>query len=129
VQRRRRAASRASARADGWWIGRRAAFERSIEPARQHARGGGDMAGLARVRGAGERQLRRSEAIAVGGAAFDQRQRLQRLDRRARIDRALDVALRQHAATVGIDHRHRAAMPAFDQPAAQDFDQDGIAHC
>ena len=50
---------------------------------------------LAAVRGAGQRQLLRAEAVAVGRAALDQRQRLQRLDRRARIDRPLDVAQRQ----------------------------------
>ncbi len=80
------------------------------------------------MRGAGQRQLLRAEAVAIGSAAFDQRQRLQRLHRRARIDRPLDVAERQHAAAVGVDHRDRAGVPAFDQRAAQDLDQDGITH-
>ena len=64
-----------------------------------------DMAGLAAVRRAGERQFLVAEAEAVGRARFDQRQRLQRLDGRARKDRPLDVAERQHRAAVGIDHR------------------------
>ena len=81
------------------------------------------------MRGAGQRQLLGAEAVAVGGAGFDQRQRLHRLDRRARIDRPLDVAQRQHRAAVGVDHRDRAAMPAFDQRAAQDLDQNRITHC
>ena len=86
------------------------------------------MAGLAAVRGAGQRQFLQAEAVAVGGAAFDQRQRLQRLDRRARKDRPLDVAQRQHARAVGVDHRDRAGMPALDQRAAQDLDQNRITH-
>ena len=55
------------------------------------------------MRGAGQRQFLRRKPIAVGRTALDQRQRLQRLDRRARIDRPLDVAERQHAAC----RRHR----------------------
>ena len=48
-----------------------------------------------------------AKPVAVGGAALDQRQRLQRLDRRARIDRPLDVAQRQHACR----RRHRPPRP------------------
>ena len=85
----------------------RAAFQRAgIEPgARQHAGGGRDMAGLAAMRRAGERELLLGETEAIGGARLDQHQRLQRLDRRARIDRPLDVAERKHASPIGIDHR------------------------
>ena len=90
---------RASACADGWWIGQCAPHlsADAVEPReRQHPRRGRDMVRLAGMRGAGQRQLLGAKAVEVGSAAFDQRQRLQRLHRRARIDRALDVAQRQH---------------------------------
>ena len=95
-----------------------AAFERTgIEPGgRQHAGGRRDMAGLAAMRRAGKRQFLLAQAVAVRGAGFDQRQRLQRLDGRARKDRPLDVAERQHGSPVGIDDRDGAAVAAFDQP-------------
>ena len=67
-----------------------AAFEIGLAPPRfgEHRRGCRDMARLAAVGGAGERQFGIAEAVAVGGAALDQRQGLQRLDRGARKDRA-----------------------------------------
>ena len=57
-----------------------------------------------------------------------QRQRLKRLDRRARKDRALDVAERECQRAAGIDDRAGAAMARFDQRAARDFDDDRIGH-
>ena len=82
--------ARASAWLDGLVRGPvRAAFERRrIEPgARQHAACHRDMPRLAAVAGAGERQFLVAETVAVGRAALDQRQRLQRLHGRARKDR------------------------------------------
>jgi hypothetical protein len=87
------------------------------------------MAGLARMRGAGQGQFLRAEAEAVGSAAFDQRQRLYRLDRRARKGRPRNVAQRQHRPAIGVGDRHRPAMPAFHQRAAPSLDQNRIAHC
>ena len=86
------------------------------------------MARLAGVRGAGQRQLLRTKAVDIRSAAFHQRQRLQCLYRRARIDRTLDVAQRQHAAAAGIDHGNGTGMPTFDQRPAQNFDQERITH-
>ena len=60
------------------------------------------------------------EAEAVGGAAFDQRQGLHRLDRRARVDRPVDVAEGQRDPPVCVDDRAGAAVGGFDPPAAQD---------
>ncbi len=108
----------------------RAAFERGgVEPrGRKHARCCRHMIGLAGMRGAGQRQLLGAKAVEVSSTAFHQRERLQRLHRRARIDRGLDVAKRQHWPAAGIDHGDGAGVPAFDQRPAQDLDQNGITH-
>ncbi len=58
----------------------------------QHRRGEARVPLGASVRAAGKRDLGGTEAEVVGSAAFDQRQRLQRLDGGARIDGALDIA-------------------------------------
>ena len=57
-----------------------------------------DMARFAIVRGAGHRDMLNAEAEALDRAAFDERQRLNGLGRRARQDRRVDVA-------PGLDHR------------------------
>jgi hypothetical protein len=62
-----------------------------------------DVARLAVVRRAGDRQLLVVEAEPVGGAALDQRDRLQHLDRRARKDRPIDVAERDQPLAVGVE--------------------------
>ena len=109
----------------------RAAFEIGLAPPRfgQHRRGRRDMARLAAVRGAGERQFGIAEAVAVGGAALDQRQGLQRLDGGARKDAPADVADRRPPLAAGIDHGDGAAMEALDQRAAGDFDEDRDCSC
>ena len=89
---------------------------------------GRHVLGLAAVGGACERKLLLGQGVAVRRARFHQHERLQRLDGGARKNRALDVAERQHGAAVGIDHRDGAAMAALDHGAAQNFDQNGIAH-
>ena len=117
---------RASACADGWWIGQCAPHSSALasSPASASIR-----VAVATCPGSPECEAQASASssgpkpVAVGGAALDQRQRLQRLHRRARIDRLLDVAQRQHPAAVGIDHRDGAGVPAFHQRAAQDLDQ------
>src|ERR1700761_3670341 len=80
----------------GGRIGRqmRAAFEiLAPQPGAAEPRSDGrDMRRLAVMRGAGQCQLLGTAAIAVGGAALDQRQGLERLDGGAGIDRTLDIA-------------------------------------
>ncbi len=73
----------------------------------EHAGRGAHMRRLAVVRGAGERQFVVGQVEPVGRAALDQRQRLQRLDRAAREDRAFDIAERREHAR----HRHRPPPP------------------
>ncbi len=90
----------------------RAAFEaiwRRALPS-EHAEGGLGMVRLAGMRGDGERDLGLGQAVMVGGAALQQRQGLDRLHRRARKDRAVDIAEREHHAAIGIDDDHGTAM-------------------
>ena len=63
---------------------------------RQHALDARDMRGLAAMRSASQRQFFVAEAVTVGRAALDQRQSLQRLDRRARKHRRGNVADCEH---------------------------------
>ena len=124
------APARASARAAEAFSGQCApqASARLVEPGfGEHPRRERHMRGLAGMRGAGERKLLIAEAEAIRRPALDQRQRLDRLDRRARENRPLDVAEREHDAAVRVDHNPRAAMLRFDAPASRDFDDDGIA--
>ena len=106
----------------------RTAFEIGAAPPglRQHRRRRLDVARLAVVRGAGERQFGIAEAVAVGGTALDERQGLQRLHGRAREYGLLDIADGSAAASGGVDHDNRAAVPALDHRAAGDFDQDRV---
>ena len=84
---------------------------------------------LARMGGAGKRDLGSSHAGALGDAALDQRQRLERLHGRAREDRPVDVAERKHG-------RRRPASTTETAPrwrdstdwAAGDLDENGIVH-
>ena len=69
-----------------------------------------------------------SRPSAVGGAALDQRQRLQHLDGRAREDRPLDVAERGDDRAVGIDDGDRAAVHRLARVAAHGFDEDRVVH-
>ena len=102
---------------------------RSIKPdAGEHRLRRRHMTALAAVRRTGERQLLIGDAIAVGGAGLDHAQRLQRLDRRARKYRAIDVAQCEHGATISIHDRDRAAVAAFHDGAAHNLDQNRIGH-
>jgi hypothetical protein len=93
-----------------------------------HVAGKLHVAGLAGMRGTGQRQLLVAKAVAVGGAGLDQRQRLHRLDRRAREHRGFDFAKAHHHRSVAIHHHGHAAMPAFNDLAAGDFNKDGVLH-
>ncbi len=108
----------------------RAAFERALVAPRlgEHRLRQRDMLVLAGVGGAGERNLPVAQAQPVGGAALDERQGLERLDRRARIDRSLDVAEGERDCAIRIDDRARPAMGGFDPPATKDFDHNRVGH-
>ncbi len=100
-----------------------------IEPgAREHALDQCDVRRLTRVRSRCERQLVLAEAEAIRGTGFDERQRLQRLDRGTGKHRARDVAQAEHCVAVGIDHGGCAAMLALEERAADDFDEYRICH-
>jgi hypothetical protein len=110
------------------WRVRTAAQGRGVEPdAGEHQLRGRDMTRLAAVRRTGERQFVFGESVAIGGAALDQPQCLQCLDRRAWKHRAIDIATRECSSAIGI-HRDRAAMAAFDHGAAQNLNQNRIVH-
>jgi hypothetical protein len=80
------------------------------------------------MRGATQRDLRVGKAISVGGAGLDQRQRLQRLYRRSRKHRPLDVAEGQNFAAVGVDDDPRATVKLLDARASRDLNHDGVGH-
>ena len=107
-----------------------AAFERPfiVSGFGEHCARGRDMVLASRVRRAAERNLLVAQTDAVRGAAFDQRQGLQRLDGGARIDRLLGVAKGHHHPAVRIDDRAGAAMGGFDPFAARGLDDHRIGH-
>ena len=96
--------------------------------AREHAFDHGDVRRFAGVGSRCERQLVLAESEPVRGAGFDERQRLQGLDRRTGKHRARHLAQQQHRFPVGVDHGHAAAMLTLDPGTADDFDQHGIGH-
>ena len=81
---------------------------------------------LTAVRGAGQRQFLVGQLQRVGRAAGHQRQRLQHLDRRARKDRAVDVAQRGVQRAVSVDDGHRAAVGRLDDAATPGLHQHGM---
>lgn len=106
----------------------RAADQRALvqaEPA-QPAGGAADVARLAAVGAAGQRQLRRAEAGGVRRSRFHQGQRLQRLGGGADEDRAVDVAAAANDFARGGDDGEGAAVGALDSPAPGQLDQDRI---
>ena len=106
----------------------RAAFQAGVVASRlrQHRPRRRDMQRLAAVRGAGQRDLRIGQTEQVRRPARHQRQRLQRLHRRAREHGFVDVAGLPDDAAAGIDDRQRAAMGGFAPPAARHLDQDRV---
>ena len=85
-----------------------------------------DMGALAIVGSAGERDLGPAHRESIGGTGLDERQRLQRLDGRARIDRPRDVAPSRHDPPVGTHDRGGTAMAALDHVAAGELDEDRV---
>ncbi len=86
-----------------------------------------DMALLAIVRGAGERDVLVAQAEAFDGAALDEGHRLDRLVGRAWQDRRIDVAPRRDDRAVRLDDRGGTLVPALDQRPARDLDDNCIA--
>jgi hypothetical protein len=107
-----------------------AAFEAGGVAAGLGQHGGGDrhVFRLARMGGAGERDLLVGQAVSLRDAALDQGQGLDGLHGGARKDVALHVPEGQDRAAVGIDDGHAAAMAGFDQIAARDVDEERIIH-
>ena len=104
----------------------RAAFEiagskpEPLEDAQHRIR----MPRLPAVRGAGERELGIAVFPAIGRAGLDQRQGLQALDGRARIDRRLDVAPDLDRASGRIEGGEGDGMAALDHVAPADLDDE-----
>jgi hypothetical protein len=90
----------------------------------QPAGHGLDMARFGIVRGGGERDLRGAELEAVGRARFHQRDRQQRLDRGAAVDRQLDIAPGAHDAAMRVDHGDAGVMAALHHLAAHHLGED-----
>ncbi len=86
------------------------------------------MLRLAIVRGAGKRDFLIREAEMIGGPAFDHRQALEGLDRRARIHGRRDAALGGDHAARGVHHAEGAAMAAFDNIAPRHFGDHRVDH-
>ena len=86
------------------------------------------MRRFASMRGTGQGKFLLAEAVSVGSAAFDQRQGLDRLDRRAREHRTVRVADLKKRFAGGVHYGDRATMLAFDDVSAQDFHENGIGH-
>ena len=103
-----------------------AALERALVEAEAREPGAHpvDVHRLAAVRGAGQRQLRLADGEALGGAALQQDQRLQGLDRRAREDRPIGLARGMAQRAGGIADRVADAVPALDMLATVDEDSD-----
>ena len=101
-----------------------AAFEIVLAAAdpRQPIQHGADMRRLAAVAGAGQRDFPVPEIERLRRPGLDKGQRLDRLDRRARIDGRFDVAGGHHHLALGIDHGDGCQVPAFDHGASGDLD-------
>ena len=108
----------------------RAAFERGlVQPRlRQHVGGSYGMFSLARMRGAGHRDFTRAKTKSVSRPRFHQGQRLDRLHRRARKYRPVDVADLKDHAPIRINDRNGSAVCALDDVTARHFNQNRICH-
>src|SRR5690606_14903711 len=77
---------------------------------------------------ASQRNFRITEAETIGCAGFDCGQALDRLDRRAWIDRPVDRTDSEHEPSVWPRDSKRAAMAAFNAVATQHLDEDRVRH-
>ena len=85
-----------------------------------------DMQIIAAMGGAGDRKLLIAEPERIGRPALDQRHGLQRLDRRAREHRPLDIAEREHEAAMSVGNGDRAGVAALDEGPSDHLDEHGI---
>ena len=76
---------------------------------------------FAAVGGAGQRQLLVVQPGRIRSTAFNQRQGLERLDRRARVDRPLDIAQSQNRLTIAAHHTNGAAVKTFHKVPAREI--------
>lgn len=86
------------------------------------------MRGFTAVRGAGERKFLVAQSVTIGRAPLQERQRLQRLDRRTRKYRRRYVADRKHRGSIGIGDGDGGAMGALQERPAYDFDKNRVSH-
>ena len=81
-----------------------------------------DVYGFSVVRSTRQSDGVAAKAVSVGGTAFKQRYRLQRLDRRARINDKLDIAIASDHVAAGVDDGGNHTMLALDHVTAPDLD-------
>ena len=62
----------------------------------------------------------------IGGAAFEEGERLQRLDCRTRIDQSLDIADSHGGLTIAMDHSDCPAVATFNHLTACNLHQDRV---
>jgi rSAM/selenodomain-associated transferase 2 len=86
------------------------------------------MRGFTAMRRASQGQFLVAQTETLGCALFDQRQRLQCLHCGTRKYGRADVAKSQSGFAVGIANGNGAAVAAFDQRPACDFDQNRVTH-
>src|SRR5580658_10073101 len=86
------------------------------------------MCRLAAVGRAAQRQLLVAQGEFIGGARLHQRQRLEGFYRGARKNRRRHIAGGKDFLSGSVDDGDRAAMAAFNEAAADDFDDDRIDH-
>ncbi len=82
------------------------------------------MARFGIVRGAAERQFRGCEAECVGGTALNDRDSLERLGRRSKVDDMVDIAGARDETPVAIDHGDDPRMTALGQPPTGGLGED-----
>jgi hypothetical protein len=85
-----------------------------------------DLRGLARVRGAAQRELGTGQVEPVRRPVHYQRQRLERLGRRAPERHEVGVAHPRDQRAVGVHHRDVHLVHRLDQPAAALFDAHAV---
>jgi hypothetical protein len=83
------------------------------------------MKGLTAMRGGAERQLFAGQPKSLDAAAFDERQRLEHLDRRSNEALVRRIAGAGDEALPGVRDRDVNAVHRFHLAAAQDFDAAG----
>ena len=95
----------------------------------QASKPGGDRVHVERsaaVRAGGECDLGIAEPEVAGGSGLDERNGLERLDSRARVDRALDVSPAPVDRAVHSDNRCRAAVGALHHGTPNHLDENRI---